>query len=244
MGSLSAENQPVQICVFVNLYFIIMELKKFRNKYDLELIPASHDNIINGKLVWDPLIGAPKFDHPGMPNHIFNAFVDAELIQKEELEGFLSQCRDLPLGEAKLAERSIEVDMDMASTLDNPRLGKLEHEIGINSIKRFTFGELKTRCLDDLMRVTIDDFLEEMKENKWELYDGKIRRVFMITELYYGSISLVIDKEFRHKLEASLPNIGMDLKHSLELEKSVQYTFEHQNVPFAMRIEKVRNFNG
>jgi hypothetical protein len=208
------------------------------------LIPASHENIINGKLVWDPLIGVPQFDHPGMPNHIFNAFVDAELIPKEELEGYLNQCRELPLAEAKLAERTIEVDMSMASTLENPKLGRLEHEMGVNSIKRFTFGEIKTRCLGDLMRVTIDEFLEDMKKNKWELYDGKIRCVFMITELYYGSISLVIDKEFKHKFESSLPGVGMDLKHSLEMDKSIEYTFEHQNVPFAMRIEKVRNFNG
>jgi hypothetical protein len=221
-----------------------MELKKFRNKYDLELIPASHENIINGKLVWDPLIGAPKFNHPGMPNHIFNAFVDADLIKKEELNDYLEQCRELPLAEAKLAERTIEVDMSMASTLENPKLGRLEHELGINSIKRFTFGEIKTRCLGDLMRVTIDEFLEDMKKNKWELYDGKIRCVFMITELYYGSISLVIDKEFKHRFESSLPSAGMDLKHSLEMDKSIEYTFEHQNVPFAMRIEKVRNFNG
>ena len=36
-----------------------------------------------GTLVWDPLIGKPKFDHPGMPEHIFNAFLDAEIISDE-----------------------------------------------------------------------------------------------------------------------------------------------------------------
>lgn len=221
-----------------------MELKKFRNKYDLELIPASHENIINGKLVWDPLIGVPKFDHPGMPNHIFNAFVDADLIKKEELNTYLDECRDLPLVEAQLAERTIEVDMNLAASLQHPKIGKLENEIGINSIKKFTFGDIKTRALTDLMRVTIDDFLEDMKKKHWELYDGKIRRVFMITELYYGSIRLVIDREVKNKLDASVLKIGLDLKNALEMDQSIEYTFDHQNVPFAMRIEMVKKFNG
>ena len=60
-----------------------MELKKFRNKYNLELIPASHENILLGTLVWDPLIGKPKFDHPGMPEHIFNAFLDADIVSRQ-----------------------------------------------------------------------------------------------------------------------------------------------------------------
>jgi len=221
-----------------------MELKKFRNKYDLELIPASHENIINGNLVWDPLIGEPKFDHPGMPNHIFNSFVDADLIKKDELNNYLDECRNLLLVDANMAESTIEVDMSLANTLKNPKIGKLEHEIGINSIKKFTFGDIKTRSLTDLMRVTIDDFLEEMKKNKWDLYDGKIRRVYMITELYYGSIKLVIDKQVKNKLDASIPKIGMELKHELEMDRSIEYTFDHQNVPFAMRIEMVKKFNG
>ncbi len=221
-----------------------MEIKKFRNKYDLELIPASHENIINGNLVWDPLIGSPKFDHPGMPNHIFNAFVDADLIKKDDLNAYLDRFRNLMLVDAQLAERTIEVDLSLANTLENPKIGKLGHEIGIESIKKFTFGDIKTRSLSDLMRVTIDDFLEEIKKNRWDLYDGKIRRVFMITELYYGSIKLVIDKGVKNMVDASIPKIGMELKHEFEMDKSLEYTFDHQNVPFAMRIEMVKKFNG
>ena len=61
-----------------------MELKQFRNKYHLELIPASHENIILGTLVWDPLIGKPRFNYPGMSEHIFNTFLDAGIISKEK----------------------------------------------------------------------------------------------------------------------------------------------------------------
>ena len=60
-----------------------MEIKRFRNKYNLELIPASHENIILGNLVWDPIIGKPKFDHTGMSEHVYKAFLAASIISRE-----------------------------------------------------------------------------------------------------------------------------------------------------------------
>ena len=57
-----------------------MELRKFRTAYNLELIPASHEGISLGDLVWDPIFGAPEFSRKGMPNTIYTAFLDAALI--------------------------------------------------------------------------------------------------------------------------------------------------------------------
>ena len=222
----------------------IMELKKFRNKYDLELIPASYSGIINGTLVWDPFIGKPDFEHPGMPNHIFNAFLDADLLNQEEFSGALNELENEELDDAHFAERVIDVDLNIATSLENPQLGEIGHNFELKSIKKFTFGELKARVMSNLMRVRIDDFLEELKKNKWERYDGKIRRVFMITELYYGSMKLVIENSLKNEFNATINQSGLEIKNELELGKSVEYTFEHQNVPFAMRLEKVREFNG
>ncbi len=52
------------------------------------------------------------------------------------------------------------------------------------------------RGMDDLMRIKIDRFLEQMKASRWSDYDGSIRRVYLITELYYGTIRMVIKKIF------------------------------------------------
>jgi hypothetical protein len=38
---------------------IAMEIRKFRPEYNLELIPASHEGIFLGGLVWDPILGPP-----------------------------------------------------------------------------------------------------------------------------------------------------------------------------------------
>ena len=220
-----------------------MEIRKFRRKYDLELIPNSHAGIILGTLVWDPIIGKPVFDHKGMPNHIYNAFRDARFINDQELQQALEDTKNTALEEAHFADRFIEIDIDFATTLEEPRIGKIDASFGVDSVKKFTFGDLKVRNMTNLERVRIDDFLEELKRNKWKDYDGKIRRVFMITELYYGSVKVVINKETKANFEASLKNTDLTVKPGLAFGKSVEYTFDHENVPFAMRIERVKHFN-
>ncbi|MEM7551920.1 MAG: hypothetical protein AAF363_19720 [Bacteroidota bacterium] len=221
-----------------------MEIRKFRKKYDLELIPNSHSDIILGTLVWDPIIGKPSFDHGGMPNHIYNAFRDAGYLDDQGLVEATEKTKQTPIGEAHFAERIIEVDLDFATTLEEPRIGTVEASFGLQSVKKFTFGDLKSRSMTNLERVHIDDYLEELKKDKWADYDGKIRRVFMITELYYGSVKIVIDKEYKAEFEASIQNTDLELSPGLELAKSVEYTFDHKNAPFAMRIERVKHFNG
>ena len=100
------------------------------------------------------------------------------------------------------------------------------------------------REMDDLIRIRIDRLLEQMKASHWSDYDGSIRRVFLITELYYGTIRMVIEKRFTTQLETILKKADIQASEVLEGNHAVEYEFSHDNVPFAMRIERVRNFNG
>ena len=221
-----------------------MELRKFRNKYDLELIPASHENIILGTLVWDPIIGKPKLEHKGMPDNIFNSFLDAELILENKWEEYMQDLKLEKIVDAKMAESIVNFDAGIATSLENPTIGKIQNNFEIKKVTKFSFGDLEVRTMSNLMRIRIDSFLEILKINKWDSYDGKIRRIFMITELYYGSIKLITNTEWKNELDLSISNSGVDLKNNIDFGKDIEYTFDHNNVPFAMRIEKVKNFNG
>jgi hypothetical protein len=66
----------------------------------------------------------------------------------------------------------------------------------------------------------------------------------MITELYYGSIQLILNRNWKNELEAGLEKTDLDVVQTVEFGKSIEYTFDHKNVPFAMRLEKLREFNG
>ena len=221
-----------------------MELKKFRNKYHLELIPASHENILLGTLVWDPLIGKPRFDHPGMPEHIYNAFLDAGILNNK---GWTQGIQDLHregFSRAQLADMVVQMESNVISTLENPMISELEQVFELEKVQKFNFGNLQVRTMSNLNRIRIDNYLEILKEDNWKTYDGKIRRVHMITELYYGSVELVLEKKWKNQLEASIKNTELELEQSLAFGKQVAYSFSHRNVPFAMRLEKLRDFNG
>ena len=221
-----------------------MELKRFRNKYQLELIPASHENIILGNLVWDPLIGKPKFNHPGMSEHIYNAFLDAGILSQENWKKGISDLYKEKIKYAQLADQVIYIENNVVSTLENPMISGLGQNFDLENVSKFHFGKLQVRTMSNLNRIRIDNYLEVLKKDNWKTYDGKIRRVHMITELYYGSIQLILNSKWKNDLETGLQNTDLEITQTVEFGKSIEYTFDHKNVPFAMRLERLREFNG
>ncbi len=221
-----------------------MEIRKFRSEYKLELIPASHEGIILGDLVWDPIFGPPDFSRKGMPNTIYTAFLDAGLIKEEEWKEFRKENQDTTLINAHFATRHVDVNVEFINELQHPKIGKITGDFKTEKLSKFTFGNLQMREMDDLIRIKIDHFLEQMKASHWSEYDGSIRRVYLITELYYGTIRMVIEKQYSTELEASLKKANLQALARSEGSQAVEYEFSHDNVPFAMRIERVRTFNG
>lgn len=221
-----------------------MEIRKFRSEYNLELIPASHEGIFLGDLVWDPIFGPPDFSRKGMPNTIYTAFLDAALISNSEWELFRRENRETPCVNAHFAARQVDVNVEFVQELQHPKIHRISGDFLKEKLSKFTFGNLQMREMDDLMRIKIDRLLEQMKASRWKDYDGSIRRVYLITELYYGTIHILIEKQFSSELEASMKRVDLRASGKSEGSHTVEYEFSHDNVPFAMRIESVRTFNG
>lgn len=221
-----------------------MELKRFRNKYNLELIPASHEDIILGNLVWDPLIGKPQFDHPGMSEHIYNAFLDAGIISRKNWVNGIKNLHKEKIKNAHLADIIISMESNVVSTLENPVIKELQHSFELNKISKFHFGKLQVKTMSNLNRIRIDNYLEILKKESWKSYDGKLRRVYMITELYFGRIQLILNLDLKSDMDVWLQQTGLKIVETVEFDKSIEYTFDHNKVPFAMRLEKIKQFNG
>jgi hypothetical protein len=151
-----------------------------------------------------------------MPNTIFTAFLDAGMVTEQEWAALREESQQIPFMEAHLASRTVNVNVEFVGELQHPKVGAISGDFFTEKLSKFTFEDIMIRQMDDLIRIRIDRCLEEMKATRWSEYDGKIRRVFMITELYYGTIKMVVEKQFSAELD----------------------------VPFAMRIERIRNFNG
>ena len=63
-----------------------------------------------------------------------------------------------------------------------------------------------------------------------------------ITELYYGNISIIADREVSLQIEASLKRNDEKPLHKFDEDNSRVYEFAHNQVPFAMRIEAIEGF--
>ncbi len=50
--------------------------------------------------------------------------------------------------------------------------------------------------------------------------------------------------DWKNELDASIFQSDISQLKNIEFGKSVEYIFDRNNVPFAMRIEKVKEFNG
>ena len=221
-----------------------MEIKTFKKTYGLELIPAAHAGLIPGELVWDPLLGPPRFAHRGMPNTIYTAFLDAGLFEESDYHEIRESAVLLELQKAHFADQSVQVDTHHLGELVHPGLGKLKGELALEKVRKFSFSQLEVKAMNDMLRIRIDEYLEIMKANHWQEYDGKIRRVYMVTELYYGTMNLVVENHHHGAVEAALEKSRIQPHARATGLQMTEYSFSHDDVPFAMRIERVRSFNG
>lgn len=221
-----------------------MKLKKFTRYYGLTLLPASHSQIMLGDLVWKTFMGKYKLEHKGMPNHIFNAFYDAELLDIETHERGLKRIQEFKKYPAHLSHRSIKTTLNQAIDYSSYEFMRLNQSFELKKINQYQFENIHVRLITNEMRISIDYYIEQLQKEKWKGYDGNIKRVYMITELYYGNLEVKIDKKLKSEFFQALKKTNLEIKNKFDYDKNVSYIFKGNNIPFAMRLERVQKFNG
>lgn len=217
-----------------------MHLKNFTKQYRLHLLPAAHTRIILGNLVWKPFLGSPKHSHPGMPNHIGNALYDLGIINKSKWQHLLQNLDMAMCENAKLANIKIQQAHEVsASMLENIGLG-FEHAYVLES----SISKVCVKVMDNSMRVLLDNYLEQVSDNLLRALFRNPRKVYLITELYYGSVTLKVKKKHEMSFENRLVATQWPVHADLKGDKNHEYVFAHNEVPFAYKIERVKGFNG
>ena len=221
-----------------------MNLNTFSRYYGLALLPVSHSQITLGDLVWKPLWGKPKLEHKGMPNHIFNAFYDAELLDIETHERALKKIRKQKQYPAQLSQRTLSTNTNQAIAYSSYGMERLSQNFEFNKIKHYTFENIQVRLLSNELRISIDGYLEQLQKENWKAYQGNINRVYLITELYYGDLTIQIDTRLKKEFMAAVKETDLELKSTFDFEKTSHYSFSNHEIPFAIRLERVKTFNG
>ncbi len=221
-----------------------MNARDFYRKYDVELIPAALADLTLGKCVWDGgWFDKPSFERKGMPNYIFNAFVAEDLISLDECDEYLERFRLLPRIEAAFSQESVELETDDALQLGIPQLAKLDAKLDMIKNARFSVLEATGQSIPNRDRIIIDRLLDQLKAKNWDKYRSGLRRAYMITELYYGAVEITIDQKWEAALDATIAATPGEQAVKLKVGKSVSYTFPSGNVPFGMRMERIKFFN-
>lgn len=221
-----------------------MQLQKFRKTYGLELIPASLAEIRLGDLVWKPLWGKPKLEHKGMPNRILNAFYDANLLDIDTHDRGLKRFRNQKQYPVQLSEQSIKTNTNQAIAYSSYGVERLSENFEFNKIKHYAFENIQVRLLSNELRIYLDENIEKLRKQNWKAYQGNINRVYMITELYFGDLEIQIDSGLKKEFMAALRQTDLELKSTIDFQNTSGYTFSNHEIPFAMRLERVKRFNG
>ena len=216
-----------------------MYLKPFTKLYNLHLLPVAHTGILLGNLVWKPFWGTPKLSHRGMPNHISNALYDVELLNKAQWHDLIKEMDVNICQNANLAQLRIQNAFEVAS-------GLLE-SIGLeqNHLIETEISKVCTKIMDNNMRVKLDHYLERLKTKKlMRTLFRNPRKVYIITELYYGTITIKVEKEYEMAFRLKIKNTKWPIHTKINADTSNEYTFEHNKVPFAYKMEHIEGFNG
>jgi len=218
-----------------------MNFKQFTKLYNLHVLPAAHVGILLGNLVWKPFWGAPKLSHPGMPNHISNALFDIELISRGQWHNLLKEMDADICQNANLAKLKINDASEIATTL----LETMGFGFEKNHLIESEISEVCTKVMDNKMRVELDQYLEQLKTKKQlrTLFRNP-RKVYVITELYYGALTLKIEKGYELAFKLKIKSTKWPIRTTVNSNLDYHYTFEHNEVPFAYKMERIHGFNG
>jgi hypothetical protein len=221
-----------------------MNLRTFYRQCELELIPAGLETLTLGKCVWDGgWFDQPSFVHEEMPNYIYNIFVEKNLITDYECETQLERLHSLKNVEAAFAKESIEFEVEDALEIKIAKQINMNANFDLKSVKSFSISGAVGKAIPNRDRINIDRLLDQVKDKHWEEYKSKLRRVYIVTELFYGKVEITIDNDLEINFETALPFDQLQTVNKYKLGKNVSYIFESSKVPFAMRLERIKQFN-
>ena len=217
-----------------------MFLKAFTKHYDLHLLPAAHSGIRLGNMVWKPFWGRPKLSHPGLPNHISNALHDVGLLDKAQWSDHLKSFDIKMCKNAKLAKIKVEGATAVAASL----LEGMGFGFEQNHLVDTQITKVCTKVMEDASRVQLDTYFEKLTPKLLRALFRNPRKAYMITELYYGTLIIKVQKQHEVAFEEKVMNTDWPIRATLHANKNHEYTFAHNEVPFAYKMERIHGFNG
>lgn len=212
-------------------------MANFFEKYGLHPILVANENITIGTLAHKNFFG--KVTDVG-PQTIFLSLYQNDIISQEEYTAYQQRLEGLPLRPANFINMRTSVDVNFKSELDIPGLGDLGALFSDDANITYSFTDIKSKLMNVDFYATISKDLDEFKAKKWNDYKTEIRKRHYIEELYYGNVEISIQAKLSTELEAKLEEMKVSFDVKGEWGKNKLITVTNENLPFAMRLERVK----
>lgn len=141
---------------------------------------------------------------------------------------------------AKLARIKIQDATEVAATLLEGMGFGFEQEHLVET----EISNVCAKVMDNAFRVQLDAYLERLEPKLLRALFRNPRKAFMITELYYGTLTIKVEKDYEAAFEQNVMNTNWPIRTTLHADKYHEYTFDHNDVPFAYKMERIHQYNG
>ena len=220
-----------------------MYLYPFQRHFRLDLIPASHADISLCDLVWKRKNKSPLLGRKGMPNNLYNLFLAEDFITDTQWREAITSFESEKLISAQLGNLEVKANRRFGSSFQHPVVQYFHSESHFSNNLQFYFTDIRVRVLSNSWRIKIQTHLEKFNKKLEKKIFKRYRSIFLITELYYGNIRIQIDRSQIHRANSFLLSTSTN-QPTLKYENDRDYVYEFSNmeVPFAMRLESVKEF--
>jgi len=221
----------------------MIELRKFRNKYDLELLLNSDEKMKIGDLFRDSILNKPVEDDD-ISVDVWRLLEKAEILSDSEKDEYRQQSENIEYIDANLSniDKKIEFEFDLGlSVLKKLNLGNIQ--LSYNDVENFSFSNIRKKEITNDLAETISDYIDKFRNNNWGEYKRVIRRAFFITELYYGDITVKINENINISADAVISETGLEITPKFSNGVLSSFTISSQKIPFAMKLASIKKFD-
>ena len=217
-------------------------LRSFKTTYGAELMNASSAGMLLTELFeWDGLF---KKTLDPLGKSLIDFYTDSPKAERESLR---EQLRLIPEEQARFAQISIDKELGTNADLKIPQFN-LDLSLGLNSaqVKKFIFGNVKSKRLTGELRIEIKALLDQLKEKDFKTYKKELRNRW-VAETYFYSDLAEIELDSSVDIDAQL---GARLKELTDVDVSVvqksgsnkKIVLKGDSSPFAVELVQGRLF--
>ena len=177
-----------------------------------------------------------------MPSHIYNIFLTLDVVNYNDWLTAMDYFDEQTTIPANMGDIHIKAHTNFSKNLGHPVVELIDTQFEHDLDHQFGFSQIRAQVLTDEWRIRIQALIGDISKDQAAQYIKRSRPIHIITELYYGNITYTTDRRGSMRLDLLLRKHKKNTINRYLNHRERVYVFDHENVPFAMRVEAFDGF--